>query len=52
MTRVSGSVAQFQIYGESLEQNIVVKKILRYLTKKFAMVVTSIEEEKIWLTSP
>ena len=46
MTRVSGIVAQFQAYGEQLEQKIVVQKILRCLTKKFAMVVTVIEEEK------
>ena len=36
MTRVSGLVTQFQTYGELLEQKIVVQKILRCLTKKFA----------------
>ena len=46
MTRVSSLVTQFQTYGEPLEQNIVVQKILLCLTKKFAMVVTAIEEEK------
>ena len=46
MTRVSGIVAQFQTYGEPLEQKIIVQKILRCLTKKFAMVVTAIEEAK------
>ena len=45
-TRVSGLVTQFQTYGEPLEQNIVVQNILQCLTKKFAMVVTSIEEAK------
>ena len=44
MTRVSGLVTQFQTYGELLEQKIVVQNILRCLTKKFAMVVTAIEE--------
>ena len=46
MTRVLGIVTQFQTYGEPLEQKIVVQKILRCLTKKFSMVVTSIEEAK------
>ena len=46
MTRVSSIVTQFQTYGEPLEQKIVVQKILRCLTKKFAMVVASIEEGK------
>ena len=46
MTRVSGIVTQFQTYGEPLEQKIVVQKILRCLTKKFAMVVIDIEEAK------
>ena len=46
MTRVSGIVTQFQTYGELLEQKIVVQKILRCLTENFAMVVTTIEEEK------
>ena len=46
MTRVSGIVTQFQTYGEPLEHKVFVHKILRHLTKKFAMVVTSIEEEK------
>ena len=46
MTRVSGIVTQFQTYGEPLEQKIIVQKILRSLTKKFAMVVTAIEEAK------
>ena len=46
MTKVSGLVTQFQTYGEPLEQKIVVQKILRCLTKKFAMVVTAIEEAK------
>ena len=45
-TRVSGLVTQFQTYGEPLEQKIVVQNILRCLTKKFAMVVTAIEEAK------
>ena len=46
LTRVSGLVTQFQTYGEPLEQKIVVQNILRCLTKKFAMVVTAIEESK------
>ena len=46
MTKVSGIVTQFQTYGESLEQKIIVQKILRCLTKKFSMVVTCIEETK------
>ena len=46
MTKVSGIVTQFQTYGEPLEQKIVVQKILWCLTKKFAMVVTTIEEAK------
>ena len=46
MTRVSGLMTQFQTYGESLEQKIVVQNILRCLTKKFSMVVTAIEEAK------
>ena len=46
MNRVSSIVTKFQTYGELLEQNIVVEKILRCLTKKFAMVVTAIEEAK------
>ena len=46
MTRVSGIVTQFQTYGEPLEQKIIFQNILRCLTKKFAMVVTSIEEAK------
>ena len=46
MTRVSGIVTQFQTYGELLEKKVVVQKIVRCLTKKFSMVVTSIEEEK------
>ena len=46
MKRVSGIATQFQTYGELLKQNIVVQKILRCLTKKFAMVVTAIEEAK------
>ena len=46
MTKVSGLVTQFQTYGEPLEQKIVVQNILRCLTKKFAMVVTAIEEAK------
>ena len=46
MTSVSGIVTQFQTYGEPLEQKIVVQKILRCLTENFAMVVTTIEEEK------
>ena len=46
MTRVSSIVIQFQTYGEPLEQKIVVQNILRCLTKKFAMVVTAIEEAK------
>ena len=46
ITRVSRLVTQFQTYGEPLEQQIIVQKILRCLTKKFAMVVTAIEEEK------
>ena len=45
-TRVSGLVTQFQTYGEPLEQKIIVQKILWCFTKKFAMVVTTIEEEK------
>ena len=45
MTMVSGIVTQFQIYGEPLEQKVVVQKILRCLTKKFAMVIV-VEEEK------
>ena len=44
--RVSGLMTQFQTYGEPLEQNIVVQNILKCLSKKFAMVVTSIEEGK------
>ena len=52
MTRVLGIVTQFQTYGEPLEQKIIVQKILWCLTKKFSMVVTSIEEERIYLTSP
>ena len=39
-------MTQFQTYGEPLEQNIVVQKILKCLIKKFVMVVTTIEEEK------
>ena len=46
MTRVSGIVTQFQNYGEPLKKNIVVQKILQFLTKKFSMVVISIEEAK------
>ena len=46
MTRVSVIMTQFQTYGEPLEQNIIVQNILRYLTKKFAMVGTTIEEGK------
>ena len=46
MKRVSGIATQFQTYGELLEQNIVVQKILWCHTKKFAMVVTAIEEAK------
>ena len=45
-TRVSGLVTQFQTYGELLEQKIFVQNILCCLTKKFAMVVTAIEEAK------
>ena len=51
MTRVLGIVTQFQTYGEPLEQKIIVQKILRCLTKKFAMVVTAIEEAED-LSSP
>ena len=43
MTKVSGIVIQFQTYGEPLEQNIVVQKILRCLTKK---------KQNICLSSP
>ena len=39
-------MTQFQTYGEPLEQKIVVQNILQCLTKKFAMVVTAIEEAK------
>ena len=39
-------MTQFQTYGEPLEQNIIVQKIIRCLTKKFAMVVTTIKEAK------
>ena len=46
MTRVFGIVTQLQTYGEPLEKNIVVQKILRCLNKFFSMVVTAIEEEK------
>ena len=46
MSRVSGIVTQFQTYGQLVEKKIVVQNILRCLTKKFAMVVTSIEEAK------
>ena len=46
MTRILGIVTQFQTYGEQLEQNIVVQNILWCLTKKFAMVMTTIEESK------
>ena len=46
MTRVLAIVTQFQTYGEPLEQKVVVQNILRCLTKKFAMVVTTIEEAK------
>ena len=46
MKRVLGIATQFQTYGELLKQNIVVQKILWCLTKKFAMVVTAIEEAK------
>ena len=46
MIRVSSIVTQFQTYGEHLEHKVVVQKILRCLTKKISMVVTSIEEEK------
>ena len=43
MTRISGIVTQFQTYGEFIEQKVVVQNIFRCLTKKFSMVVTSIE---------
>ena len=46
MTRVSRLVTQFQTYGQLLEQKIVVQNILRCLTKKFSMVVATIEEAK------
>ena len=46
MNRVSRIVTQFQTYDETLEHKIVVRKILWCLTKKFAMVVTTIEEAK------
>ena len=46
MTRVSGIATQFQTYGKPLEQKVVVHNILRFLTKKFSMVVIAIEEEK------
>ena len=43
MTMVSGIVTQFQTYGEALEHKVVVQNIIRCLTMKFSMVVTSIE---------
>ena len=46
MTRVLGIVTQFQTYGKTLEQKVVIQKIIRCLTNKFVMVVTTIEEAK------
>ena len=46
MTKVSGIVNQFQTNGEPIEHKVVFQMILRCLTKKFAMVVTVIKEEK------
>ena len=46
MTRVLGIVTQFQTYGKTLEEKVVVQNIIRCLPKKFAMVVTTIEEAK------
>ena len=46
MDKVLGIVTQFQTYGEPLEQRIFVQNILQCLTKKFSMVVISIEGAK------
>ena len=46
MTCVSGIVTQFQTDDEVMEQKVAVQNILWCLTKKFAMVVTAMEEAK------
>ena len=46
MTRVSSIVTQLQTYGKDLEHKVFSQNILRYLTKKFDMFVTSMKEDK------
>ncbi|KAK3027213.1 hypothetical protein RJ639_040802 [Escallonia herrerae] len=46
LSRVSGIVSQMKSYGEKLEDEIVVAKVLRSLTTKFDHVVAAIEESK------
>ena len=44
MANVSGIVNQFETCSEPLEQKVFVYNILRFLTKQFSIVVTTIEE--------
>ncbi|KAK3034952.1 hypothetical protein RJ639_032352 [Escallonia herrerae] len=46
LSRVSDIVSQMKSYGEKLEDEIVVAKVLRSLTTKFDHVVAAIEESK------
>ncbi|KAK3032215.1 hypothetical protein RJ639_036145 [Escallonia herrerae] len=45
-SRVSGIVSQMKSYGEKLDDEIVVAKVLRSLTTKFDHVVAAIEESE------
>jgi transposase InsO family protein len=46
LTRVTGITNQFQSYNEALDMKTIVEKVLRSLTKKYAMIVIAIEESK------
>ena len=46
MNRVMSVVNQLKIYGEDIKDRIVIEKVLRSLSTKFDVVVTSIEEVK------
>jgi hypothetical protein len=46
LTRVTGITNQFQSYNEALDMKTIVEKVLRPLTKKYAMIVIAIEESK------